>query len=95
MRFCEVPIDVRGLSGHAGVVQMEAKSRREWICHVTMKLSSPSVWVYMAPIRITFEYVNLSVAPCSVNRAIYDALTSKSSLVLYGFKSPNWQLDAV
>jgi hypothetical protein len=66
------------------------------IYHVKIKLSSPSVWVYMAPIRITFEYVlNLSVAPCSVNRAIYDALTSMSSLVLYGFKSPNWQLDAV
>lgn len=39
--------------------------------------------------------LNLSVAPCSKNRKFYDAETSKSSLVLYGFKSPNWQLDAV
>ena len=48
------------------------------------------------PNKITLENaLNLSVAPCSVNRLIYDALTSMSSLVLFGFKSPNWQLDAV
>jgi len=47
--------------------------------------------------------LNLSVAPCSENRYFYDALTSISpkyptshkSLVLCGFKSPDWQLDAV
>jgi len=51
----------------------------------------------MAPKRITIELntLNLSVAPCRINRCIYDASTSMISLVLYGFKSPNWQLDAV
>jgi len=39
--------------------------------------------------------LNLSVAPCSENRYFYDALTSHKSLVLCGFKSPDWQLDAV
>lgn len=39
--------------------------------------------------------VNLSIAPCSENRSNHDSIKSLISLVLYGFKSPNWQLDAV
>jgi len=50
----------------------------------------------MAPIRITGKNsVNLSIAPCSENRHNHDGMTSIISLVLYGFMSPNWQLDAV
>jgi|GEM_PF-4917746 len=39
--------------------------------------------------------LNLSVAPCKENRFFHDVLISQISLVLYGFKSPDWQLDAV
>ena len=56
---------------------------------------SPSVWKYGPKNNNWKNAVNLSIAPCSENRSNHDALKSRISLVLYGFKSPNWQLDAV
>jgi hypothetical protein len=77
------------------IILLNDHNRDDFI-FVENKVISPSVYGNMAPNRITGRsFVNLSIAPCSENRQNHDALTSLISLVLYGFKSPNWQSDAV
>ena len=61
-----------------------------------MLLNSPSLSGNIAPVKIAGGNLpNISVAPDRGNHQIHDASTSIFGLVLYGFRSPNWQLDAV